>query len=123
MKTLNQTKILTLSRLMRSLKRQHILLSHCNKQIVPSFFNIDALLERWKLHFSLFTDEETLPQKLRKQGHIITESPLYHNFTEEQKIFLGIIKQDKEEKLQQDLQAAKQSLMELDTITIPKLRS
>ena len=100
-----------------------LLREDCNKQIVPSFFNIDALLERWKLHFSLFTDEETLPQKLRKQGHIITESPLYHNFTEEQKIFLGIIKQDKEEKLQQDLQAAKQSLMELDTITIPKLRS
>lgn len=99
-----------------------LLREDCNKQIVPSYFNIDALLERWELHYSLYIDKEILLQKLTKQGHDITELPLYHRFTEEQKQFLGIIKQNKEEKLQLDLQAAKQNLIELDSITIPKLK-
>lgn len=92
------------------------------EQIVPSYFNIDALLERWALHYSLYLSKDILPQELSKQGHSVTENPLYHEFTEEQKYFLGIIKQDKEDKLQQDLQAAKQNLLELDSITIPKLK-
>lgn len=99
-----------------------LLRENCNKQIVPSYFNIDALLERWELHYSLYTNKEILLHKLTVQGHDITELPLYHSFTEEQKQFLGIIKQNKEEKLQLDLQAARQYLIELDSITIPKLR-
>lgn len=94
-----------------------------NMQIVPSYFNIDALLERWTLHYSLYVNKDILPQKLKEQGHIVTENPLYHDFTEEQRCFLGIIKQNKEEKLQQDLQGAKQNLLELDSITIPKLKN
>lgn len=100
-----------------------LLRENSEKQIVPSYFNIDALLERWELHYSLFVDKETLPQKLKEQGHNITEAPLYHSFTEEQKQALGIVKQDKALKLQQDLQVAKQNLLELDSITISSLKS
>lgn len=64
-----------------------------------------------------------MPQKLIGQGHNITEDPLYHSLTKEQKQALGIVKQDKALKLQQDLQEAKQNLMELDSITIPSLKS
>ena len=99
-----------------------LLRENSNKQIVPSYFNIDALLERWELHYSLYANKEILLQRLKEQGHDIREMPLYHNFTEEQKQFLGIIKQNKEEKLQQDLQTARQNLIELDSITIPKLK-
>ncbi|HIW86936.1 MAG TPA: hypothetical protein IAC47_01490 [Candidatus Onthomorpha intestinigallinarum] len=86
-----------------------LLRENSEKQIVPSYFNIDALLERWELHYSLFVDKETLPQKLREQGHNITEAPLYHSFTEEQKQALGIVKQDKALKLQQDLHIIRKS--------------
>ena len=99
-----------------------LLRENCAKQIVPSYFNIDALLERWELHYSLYANKEILLQKLKEQGHNITEIPLYHSFTEDQKLFLGIVKQNKEEKLQQDLQTARQNLIELDSITIPKLK-
>jgi hypothetical protein len=94
-----------------------------NKQLVPSYFNIDALLERWELHYSLYKDKKSLPNKLKEQGHIIEEIPLYHTFTEEQKLFLGIVKQEKEVKLKQDLQQAKQNLMEWDEIQFPKLKA
>lgn len=94
-----------------------------SKQLVPSYFNIDALLERWELHYSLYTDKTILPNKLREQGHIITETPLDHSYTDEQKAFLGIVKQTKDEKMQQDLQQAKLNLLDWDKITIPKSRA
>lgn len=99
-----------------------LLRENIDKQIIPSYFNIDSLIERRELHYSLYTNETILSDRLKKQGHFILEAPLYHTYTEEQKLFLGIVKQAKEEKLQQDLQQAKQNLLEWDKITIPKLK-
>lgn len=92
-------------------------------QIVPSYFNIDALLERWELHYFLYSDKDVLVEKLRTQGHHIEEIPLYHDYTEEQKEILGLVKQDKAEKLRQALQEAKQNLLELDEESNSQLRA
>lgn len=93
------------------------------EEIVPSYFNIDALLERWALHYSLYTSKEVLTKTLKEQGHNIIENAFYQQYTGVQKHLLGIVKQDKDALLQQYLQQAKEELIEWDKITIPKAKS
>jgi hypothetical protein len=101
----------------------NLLREDSDNQIVPSYFNLDALCERWELHYSLYTHKETLPTVLKSKGHTVVENPLNHTYTEEQKQSLGFIKQSKDDKLHQDLEQAKRNLLEWDTITIPKLKT
>ena len=88
-----------------------------DSQIVPAYFNIDALLERWELYYTLFTSKELLYNRLKSQGHIIIERPIYHEFTEDQKESLALIKNNKSEDEEQQLQEAKQNLLQWDSLT------
>lgn len=47
--------------------------SAVEKCFVPSYFNIDALVEKWHLAYSLYTDRQNLYQELLSQGHEIRQ--------------------------------------------------
>lgn len=94
-----------------------------DKEIVPAYFNIDALLERWELYYKLFTSKKQLYARLKKQGHIITEQPIYHEFTEEQKKNLALVKGNKADDVDNQLQEAKQNLLAWNILPFDKQKN
>ena len=94
-----------------------------DKEIVPAYFNIDALLERWELYYKLFTSEQQLYARLKEQGHIITKHPIYHEFTEEQRKSLALVKGNKAEDVDDQLQEAKQNLLAWNILPFDKQKN
>ena len=47
--------------------------NHIDKTFVPAYFNIDALVDKWELLHSLYTDEQKLENELR-QEHDVNKS-------------------------------------------------
>lgn len=94
-----------------------------DKEIVPAYFNIDALLERWELYYKLFSSTKLLYDRLKKQGHIITKHPIYHEFTAEQRKSLTLVKGNKAEEGDRQLQEAKQNLSVWDTLPFNKQKN
>ena len=90
---------------------------------MPAYFNIDALLERWELYYKLFTSKKQLYARLKKQGHIITEQPIYHEFTEEQKKNLALVKGNKADDVDNQLQEAKQNLLAWNILPFDKQKN
>jgi hypothetical protein len=101
-----------------------LLRANINNEIVPSYFNIDALLERWYLHHSLYYERSILEKELKKQNHLIRRNDYYHDYLEEQKDILASVKKEfKQDKLDESLLDAKTKLMEWDKITSAQIKT
>lgn len=99
-----------------------LLRENINKEIMPSYFNIDALLERWYLHYSQYSNQEILVDDLTRQGHEIIKKNFYRSYTSKQREILGLVKLERDEKLAELLTEAKEHLLEWDKITVPKVK-
>ena len=100
-----------------------LLRENINGDIVPSYFNIDALLERWYLHHTLYTNPMILENDLKEQGHIIERNDFEHAYTQEQKAILGSVKLKRDEKLELALLEAKENILEWNKISVPKAKN
>ena len=98
-----------------------LLRANINNEIVPSYFNIDALLERWYLHHSLYYERSILEKELKKQNHLIRRNDFYHEYTKEQKTILSSVKKTRDEKLDEVLMEARGLLMEWDKMYTPEI--
>ena len=98
-----------------------LLRANINNEIVPSYFNIDALLERWYLHHSLYYERSILEKELKKQNHLIRRNDYYHDYLEEQKTILSSVKKTRDEKLDEVLMEARDLLMEWDKMYTPEI--
>lgn len=87
-----------------------------NGAIVPSYFNIDALLEKWELRNELYNDEESLPNALREDGHEVENNDWYSEFTEEQKEYANLISNNSESRILNALQEAKEKILFINGI-------
>lgn len=47
-----------------------IIRKNIDGKIVPAYFNIDALLEKWELHHTLYSQSGALLEKLQEQHHV-----------------------------------------------------
>lgn len=98
-----------------------LLRENIHNEIVPSYFNIDALLERWYLHHSLYYERSILEKELKKQNHLIRRNDFYHEYTKEQKTILSSVKKTRDEKLDEVLMEARGLLMEWDKMYTPEI--
>lgn len=87
-----------------------------NGMIVPSYFNVDALLEKWEIRNELYNDEESLPISLKKDGHIIENNDCYYELTEEQKEYATLISQNSDTRILRALQEAKEKISSFNEI-------
>lgn len=79
-------------------------------KIVPAYFNIDALLEKWELHYTLYSQSGALLEKLQEQHHVDFEQSEQGKFGRH----IGSIQQVKahnKEVLAQTLSIAKEALL------------
>lgn len=82
------------------------------KLFVPSYFNIDALTEKWNLVHSLYARKENLYDELSKQGHNVNNSFDYViNMDEHYDSFVLSIKERDEERRAERLEALKSLLL------------
>ena len=93
-----------------------------NGMIVPSYFNVDALLEKWEIRNELYNDEESLPNSLRKDGHIIENDDCYYELTEEQKEYANLISQNSDSRILRALQEAKEKISSFNEIEDSELK-
>lgn len=98
-----------------------LLRENIHNEIVPSYFNIDALLERWYLHHTLYYELSILEKELKKQNHLIRRNDFYHEYTKEQKNILSSVKKTRDEKLDESLMEARDMLMEWDKMYTPEI--
>jgi hypothetical protein len=98
-----------------------LLRENIHNDIVPSYFNIDALLERWYLHHTLYYERSILEKELKKQNHLIRRNDFYHEYTKEQKNILSSVKKTRDEKLDEVLMEARGLLMEWDKMYTPEI--
>lgn len=87
-----------------------IIRKNIDGKIVPAYFNIDALLEKWELHHTLYSQSGALLEKLKEQHHVDFEQ------SEQEKSgrHIGSIQQVKaynKEVLAQTLSIAKEALL------------
>lgn len=90
-------------------------------KIVPSFLNIDAIIERYDLAFSLYKDKKTLPERLLSKHDIKSteDNPLRSEF---QKSALKKIKSEDKEKTIMQLNEIAEILLQTPKIAlIPKI--
>lgn len=87
-----------------------IIRKNIDGKIVPAYFNIDALLEKWELHHTLYSQSGALLEKLQEQHHV--------DFEQSEQIksgrHIGSIQQVKarnKEILAQTLSIAKEALL------------
>ena len=66
------------------------------KTFKPSFFNIDALTEKWHLVHSLYTRKDNLYNELLEQGHHISKSEIIINYEDHDTSIYDIKGHDKE---------------------------
>lgn len=50
-----------------------IIRENIKKEVVPAYFNIDALLEKWELHYTLYSQSGALRKKLEEQNVVTFE--------------------------------------------------
>lgn len=84
-----------------------------DKELVPSYFNIDALLEKWTLLHELYKDEEVLYDALIKDGHKVDKVTKDYEYTKQQLELCDLNKATKAGRIEQALQEAKINLLEL----------
>ena len=87
-----------------------IIRKNIDGNIVPAYFNIDALLEKWELHHTLYSQSGALLAKLQEQHHVSFEQSEQGKFGRH----IGSIQQVKahnKEVLAQILSIAKETLV------------
>lgn len=90
-----------------------IIRENVDKELVPSYFNIDALLEKWALLHELYKEKDILLNELENEGHKVSPSDEEYEYTELQKKIDEIVRSTKAERIEQALQKAKEDLLEL----------
>jgi len=92
--------------------REHSL----TKQFVPSYFNIDALVDRWETINKLYLHELALYNALLDEGHNVTiEAPIFVPAQEHITDFTKEIRQATKERLQQQFEDLRSRLLDWES--------
>lgn len=97
-----------------------IIRENVDKELVPSYFNIDALLERWALLHELYKEKDILLNELENEGHKVSLNDEEYEYTELQKKIDETLRSTKAERIEQALQKAKEDLLELSGLDDPQ---
>lgn len=92
-----------------SIVREHSI----TKQFVPSYFNIDALTDRWETIHNLYSQELSLYEALINDGHSVTiEPPIYIPKHEHDNEFIKAIKEIGKEQVANQFEALRTALLD-----------
>lgn len=79
--------------------------NYISKEFIPAYFNIDAILEKWELVHSLYTNKDNLYNELAL-GNNVTQSFRYINKEEHDSTNINQIKKKNKEKREQEIEQA-----------------
>ena len=82
------------------------------KRFAPAYFNIDALVEKWQLAYSLYSEKKNLYEELVKQNHKVNKIDRYISREQHDSSSIAEIKERNKERRMEAIEELKPKLLE-----------